>query len=260
MSALPDMAPLVERLRLALDTMTAPVHEETVDAESLADFVRGGGLRPRGEGQPEILVGDAVAVELGHPTTASQSLVLTTWRGDAVQAGRLRVVGPELSASVPGERRPFAQVVVLALREGETPDPFALETAQFLTHRVPGYMVRSVPGRLWARVGRDAVAAGMSLGRLGRALLAAFAGDFPAVAAVEVVLVASSEADVAALAPIAAEARLLSGRHRKLVLAADGLAECSELDCEVCEEKPVCDNLRGIVIKHRALRAQEAGR
>ena len=34
-------------------------------------------------------------------------------------------------------------------------------------------------------------------------------------------------------------------------LGIDGEVECSELNCETCAEKPVCDSLRDIVIKRR---------
>ena len=56
------------------------------------------------------------------------------------------------------------------------------------------------------------------------------------------------------LTQIAVEADILSGHHKKLILGADGKIECSELNCEICDEKPVCDNLRDIAIKGREQR------
>jgi hypothetical protein len=56
---------------------------------------------------------------------------------------------------------------------------------------------------------------------------------------------------VEALSQVSTEAAILSGRHKKLVLGVDGEVECRELNCETCDEKPVCDGLRDIVIKRR---------
>jgi len=89
---------------------------------------------------------------------------------------------------------------------------------------------------------------------VGSALIAAYTRDFEAVEKAEVIFVTSCGEDVEALAKIASEAKILAGRHKKLVLGADGEVECPELDCESCEEKPVCDNLRDIVIKRRKRR------
>jgi hypothetical protein len=81
--------------------------------------------------------------------------------------------------------------------------------------------------------------------------MAAYTNDFSAVQSTEVVFVTRSEEDVEALRQIATEANILSGRHKKLFLGADGDIECSELNCETCDEKPVCDSLRDVVIKRR---------
>jgi hypothetical protein len=67
------------------------------------------------------------------------------------------------------------------------------------------------------------------------------------------VFVTSSNDDVQALAQIATEAGILAGRHKKLVLGVDGDVECFELNCKTCDEKPVCDSLRDIVIKRRKI-------
>ena len=215
-----------------------------------ADF----GFSARGEGAPEVVLAEETAVELGHPSTASRAITLLAHDKALVEAGRISVVGPDLDRIGPSERRPYAQVVLLALREGCAPDPFEIDNAQYLMHRLPGYMVRSVPGRLWARVSRRGLAAGLTFGVLGSALITAFTEDFDGVQAAEAVFVTASRRDVDALAPIAAEAQILAGRHKKLVLGLDGEVECTDLDCESCEEKPVCDDLRDIVIKRRNTR------
>ena len=49
---------------------------------------------------------------------------------------------------------------MLAVKPGETPDPFETDNTQYLMHRLSGYMVRSVPGRLWVRISKAGRAAG----------------------------------------------------------------------------------------------------
>jgi CO dehydrogenase/acetyl-CoA synthase beta subunit len=163
------------------------------------------------------------------------------------------VVGPDLDALKGRHRVPLAQVVMLAFGAGRTPDPFDMERLQFLTNRLPGYMVRSVPGRLWVRISRGALERGLDFHALGSCLVAAYLG-LEGVQAVEVLFVTAGVEAVEALGPVAVEADILAGRHRKLFLAADGGVECRELDCETCEEREVCDSLRDIVIRRRAPR------
>ena len=248
-----DMAPLVVRVKRFMEEREGKITLYRAP-DDMGGFADAFGFTARGRGRPEVIVGEDVAVELGHPSTASRPIVLVTFRPGLVEPGRISLVGPELDATTGGERRSYGQVVMVGLREGAAPDPFDLENVQFLTHRLPGFMVRSVPGRLWVRVSKRACAKGLRMETVGTALIAAYSGAFEAVNGVEVLLVTSSVKDVEALAPVATEAEILAGRHKKLALGTDGEVECIELDCETCEEKPVCDNLRDVVIKRRKAR------
>ena len=247
------MAPLIRRVRLIFTGSEHSASTSTaLDREALTREFH---FRER-KGRPEVILADEVAQELGHPATASRALVLVTFEPDIVHHGRITLLGPDLDAMLGGsqERHPFAQVVILAARPDRLPDPFALESAQFLMNRLPGYMVRSVPGKLWVRLSRKAYTAGLTLRTVGSALIAVYTGDFESIEGVEVLFITSSREDVEALDPLAAEATILSGRHKKLVLGLDGEAECKDLNCATCEEKPVCDNLRDVIIKRRNVR------
>lgn len=250
----PDMGHLVRGVRAFVEARVP--HLQVWDRAGLDGdaFTAPPGLAPRGQGKAEVVLAPQVAVELGHPTTASQAAVLTTYEAGAVHPGRISLVGPDLATLPRGTRRPFGQVVCLQLAPGSSPDPFTLETTQYLFNRLPGYMVRSMPGRLWARVSLDGRAGGLGMATIGDALVAAFLGDFDEVRAAEVVLVTSSRDDVDALAPFVLEAQALSGRHKKLVLAPDGTLECRELSCETCDEKPVCDAVREVLARRRSAR------
>ena len=238
------MAPLVERLRAYVNARSAAVCPA---GEPPSDLCERTGLVLTGRGAAEVILRGDTAVELGHPSVASRAAVLTTVARE-LEHGRIHRIGPDLGVSPP---RPFGQVVILRLREGIPVDPFDLENAAYLTNRLPGYMVRSVPGRLWVRVSHRALRRGLRLEVVGQALCAVYRARFEAVRAVEVVFVTSSDEDVLALSPLVAEAAVLSGRHKKLSLTADGEAECVDLDCERCDEKPVCDDLKDIAIKRR---------
>ena len=214
------------------------------------------GFRNRGEGRPELILGNHLAAELGYPRAVSHSILLTTYRDNLVRPCAVHCLGPDIDR-LPEEEtyHNFVQIVLLQLDPRRVVEPYALEQALLLVHRLPGVMVRSVPGRVWLRFGRDAVERGMNLSVFGSALHAALVEDFPAVVACESVFITSGHAEVEALRVLAAEAEILRGRHRKLSLGEDGEAECRELNCDTCEEKPVCDNLREIRIKRRRTRS-----
>jgi len=248
-----DMALLIRRVREFL----AERKEETGSWPAPYDFAALAarfGFSERRKGRAEVILSDEVALELGHPSTSSRAVVLVSHEAGLVQAGRISIVGPDLDGLDPRGPNPFAQIVLVALRAGGMPDPFEMENAQYLLHRLPGYMVRSVPGRLWVRVSRAGREAGLTLQTVGSALIATYLRDFEEVEAAEVVFVTSRPEDVEALSLIAAEANILAGRHKKLALGVDGEIECPELACDTCDEKPVCDSLRDIVIKRRSQR------
>ncbi len=245
-----DMAPLVGRVReflaeRAVDTASC---DAPYDLSTLSERF---GFSEKRKGRPEVILGEDVAVELGHPSTASQVIVLLSHQADRVQNGRISIVGPDLDEMESGVRHPFAQVVMLAVKPDQTPDPFELDNTQYLMHRLSGYMVRSVPGRLWVRISKSGRVAGLTLKTVGSALIAAYSDDFEGVEGVEVVFVTSSSEDVNALSQISTEVNILAGRHKKLALGVDGEVECQDLNCETCDEQPVCDSLRDIVIKRR---------
>lgn len=205
------------------------------------------GLSRRGEGPPSVVVGDDVGAELGNPGATSHSMVLTTAEKDLIEDGRVRCMGPDLDQAADGAR-PYAQVVMLSHNSDNPPDPFDLETTQYLPNRLPGFMARTVPGRLWVRFSKEALRKGFRLHTLGSALIAAFRMDFPAVTSAEVLLATS---EVEQLDQVAAEFKVLSGQHRKLVLVEDGIYDCEDLNCDECDDKDVCDALRDITVRYR---------
>ena len=248
--AMADMAALVRRVREFADQHRdiCTVHDAIPDAETMCrDF----GYTPRGQGRAEVILAQDCAAELGHPSTASHAILLCTPLPGLVHSGRVIVAGPDIGAMKPGAPAAFAQVVMLHVDPQRQPDPFDLDNAQYLMRRLPGWSVRTVPGKLWVRVGGKAAQAGLDLRVAGAALIQTYEVEFPGVLGAEVLFVTSSARDVEALRPVAVEASILAGRHKKLVIGESGNVECTELNCETCDEKVVCDNLRDIVIARR---------
>jgi len=249
-----DMLPLVRRVKEFIDERcgAATVYSEPVPAAVLAGKF---GFARRGGGKPEVVLAEETSVELGCPAVPSAAVLLLTRERGVVNRGAVTVIGADIPDADEGAKLPFAQVVMIETRRGVPPDPFDLDNIQYLMHRLPGYMTRSIPGKLWVRVGRKAKAAGFSFHTSGSALIEAYQSEAAGVAAAEIVFVTSSAADVKAISAIAAEAEIFMGRHRKLFLGADGEVECSDLNCDTCDEKPACDSLRDIVIKRRKLKS-----
>ncbi len=245
-----DMAPLIKRVHEFLkerqDKISTSV--SSFDLNSLSQQFH---FTDKKNGTPEVILAEDVAIELGHPSTASQALVLISYQPQLVHHGQISIVGEDLNSINNNKYIPFAQIVLLSIDPDLMPDPFDLENTQFLMHRLPGYMVRSIPGKLWVRISKKGRKKGLTLKTVGTALTAAYTNDFKGVTGVEVAFITSSKGDVEALAQLAMEANILFGRHKKLALGIDGEVECTELNCERCDEKPVCDSLRDVIIKRR---------
>jgi hypothetical protein len=221
-----------------------------VDEEGRRAFMRRFALGPRRGGKASIVPADECAAELGAPGKTNVNMVLWTDDISLVRDGKISLVGPDIKA---GEKAsyPYAQVIMLAVNHINEIDPFTLESTQYLSNRLPGFMVRTVPGRLWVRISHDAVKQGLDFARLGGALIAAYRDDFTSVKAAEVLFVTLDDGHVQALEPTAAEAKIILGKNKKLVLVGDGTYECTDLDCDNCDEKEICDEVKDIVILRR---------
>jgi CO dehydrogenase/acetyl-CoA synthase beta subunit len=161
----------------------------------------------------------------------------------AVVDGRITCIGPDIPQSE-GQSLPFGQVMIVSgseLQETHYPE---LERTQYASDRIEGYMLRSVPRRVWSRVSKEAAARGFCFETLGRALMSVFREKHPLLEATEVVFVTSSKEDVVQLDGIGADVRKFSGELRKLVRQQDESYDCTDYDCDTCDDKPVCDSVR----------------
>jgi CO dehydrogenase/acetyl-CoA synthase beta subunit len=190
-----------------------------------------------------IVLKEDTFVELGNPSVASSSFVVWNDELSAVVDGRITRIGPDIQQSE-GQSLPFGQVMIVSgtgLEEEHYPE---LERIQYTPDQIEGYMLRSVPRRVWSRVSKQAAARGFCFETLGRALMSVFRGSNPLLEATEIVFVTSSKEDVDQLDGIAADVRKFSGEIKKLIRQQDGTYDCTAYDCDSCDDRPVCDSVR----------------
>ena len=194
-----------------------------------------------------IILKEDTQLELGHPSVGSANAVLTTMDTRLVHGGLIKIVGPDIAEAETG-KLPFAQVVVACCQEEIEQIPFRLDNLLYKYAQTDGYMIRSVPGLIWARVSKDSFQSGFSLSVLGHRLLNIIHQKCPAVSKADVYFVTSQKSDVEELAKILEEAKVRLRKLKTFAQTKDGDYECeAALDCEECSEQEVCDNIRDVI-------------
>lgn len=196
-----------------------------------------------------VLRGDTF-VELGNPEAGSCAFLLWTDNPSLIRDGKITLIGPDIQES-PGASLPFGQVLMVGgVGLGEEGHE-ALERNQYVADQIEGYMIRSVSELIWGRVSKDAAEKGFCFETLGRALMAIFKSEMRKVQAMEIVFVTSSKEDLQPLDGIGAQVREIAKNIVTKNWQAKGinLVECTfGWDCNSCQYKPVCDNIRELII------------
>ncbi len=222
------------------------------------DFESPGGVGDLREGLPVrvgpqagggiILRGDTF-LELGSPDAGSCAFVLWTDQPSLVKDGRVTLIGPDIP-DCEGASLPFGQVVLVGGTGLGQAEHQALDQCQYVSDQVEGYMIKSTPGRMWSRVGKDAANKGLNFHALGQALTAIFKSEVDKVEAVEVIFVTSSKGDVKRIDDIAAQVQKIGKDIVREVWLARGydILECNiGGDCGACGDKSVCDEIREVI-------------
>jgi CO dehydrogenase/acetyl-CoA synthase beta subunit len=206
------------------------------------------------EANPGVILRSDTFLELGSPEAGSCAFVLWTNDPSLVNDGRTTVIGPSIQES-PGASLPFGQVLIVGGPELGQQDHSALEQSQFISDQIEGYMIRSASGRMWSRVSKEAAGKGFCFDTLGRALMSIFKTQVPKVKSAEVIFVTSSKEDVQLLDDIGSQIREIGKNIVRETWKARGidLLECTfGGDCNSCQSKSVCDDIRDVL----ALRKQ----
>lgn len=205
-----------------------------------------GSLRPwKDAGENVLLLGRESAFELGAGGNGFSACLVTRDRA-AVRENEVVLVGKDLNEQ-DGDR-PFARITILLEDDIEEDSDSAYRSVQsmdFVKYHVfpEGYMLRisSEGSRERVRVGRKALAAGMTLPAVG-ALYAERYLAHPRVRAVKEIFV-TDPAAVARLKSVAEEARRRTAALNKIL-------NTVMLDCNVCALKPVCDEVEELKALH----------
>ncbi len=183
--------------------------------------------------------------ELGGPSEHSCGYCLPTASSKGFEDGRVRVLGMGCGEMPKGACVPFAQVLLLA-GEGLDDSNFQkLVDSQHARSLVPGYMMRSYPGKMWGRVSVQAVQAGFDFETLGAALREHVTKVVPEVELFEAIF-ATRAADVKFLEGLSSEYLGITHDLKKKLWGVKGI----DIDCPfgghcgACSRKDTCDEIR----------------
>lgn len=189
------------------------------------------------------------ALEIGSPSHVSSSAVLWTNEKE-IRTDSIHILGPELHEMGKG---PAAIAVTVITNPGAGIDPMApdFNSAKNLSNKIPGFMTRSIPGKLWIRISHGLMKKSFTLVSLGQCLIFAYRDAFPDINGVKVVIVSQLPDMIRSMESIHKRAAAVQGENTRLRLEADGTLSCPDLDCPACEDKPVCDVIREAIRKKK---------
>lgn len=192
-----------------------------------------------------IVTAEETALELGSPQ--HDSLVTVVWTDDrGALADGVWVSGADIQ-KISGTKANLLIAVMAEVPSGYDPDNTRFRSIVNLSNRVPGYMSRSVPGKLWVRISGDLMNKQFSSMSLGMCILHAFHEAVPGLGAVSVIIAAGDGRLTKDFETVYNLERVYSGKNRKLSLDRSGVLECEDLNCSSCEEKKSCDTIREIL-------------
>lgn len=195
-----------------------------------------------------IILKEDTFVELGPPNRASYAFILMSRNPSLVKDGRIILIGPDIQESV-GKTLPIGQVLIVAGTRLRDEHYLELERRQYISNRLPGYMVRFVPRRMWSRVSKTAADKGFSFETLGRNLMALFKSTLSLIDAMEIIFITSSDADVEGLSDIAEESR------KKFVGIMKKRYDCTfAWSCDGCPYQPVCEEIKDMAELLKSIR------
>lgn len=197
-----------------------------------------------------VVLGEDTAIELGPPGTLSVSRLFWTYTKNIVQ-NRAYIIGDPLYAAGK-EKLSFLQIVIAELDEEDAPDHGDLNRIKNLANRIPGYMTRTIPDKIWIRIHRKLVKKGFSLRALAEALFHSYTSGPYRIKNAGVILIAGDEASIREFAPLCDAAGAISAENRKQRWIEDGVLTCEDLDCSSCTEKKDCDTIKELLINRRS--------
>ncbi len=197
-------------------------------------------------GKRNIILSSDTAVELGHPDTASTSILVWTGTSSLIKNNRITVIGPDLPEAR-DMSLPFGRILMVSgtgFTEENCYDRYReMERLRFALD-LKGYMLRAASQyrREWSRISRSSLDKGLTLQIIGAALLKQLEA-FPWITGAELLYVTLSKEAVESLEEITLQAsRIIEAMNR---LTEDLSHNCGECDLsDVCSDVSVLQKLR----------------
>jgi CO dehydrogenase/acetyl-CoA synthase beta subunit len=192
-------------------------------------------------------------LELGSPAAGSCAFALCS-ETSLIRDGRVRLIGPDVQES-PSGAIPFGQVIMAGGAALTDEEYQHLVQSQYTGDQIEGYMVKSIPGRIWGRVSNGAAQRGFDFRFLGAALMRIVKTRVPQATAAEVLFVTSGTADVGRLADIGDRVSVIGREMRRRVWEKRGIdiSACAfGGDCGSCGDRAVCAEVRKIASARRS--------
>ncbi len=202
------------------------------------------------QAKPVIVTAEDMGLELGAPGLSSVSSLLWTTKAGLFEDG-IQIAGRDFPKAH-SEALAFGLLIMAQVDTGFDPTGPNFQSLKNLSNRLPGYMGRSMPGKLWVRLHRDLLAEGFSMSALGQCLALAYQQAVPELRAIRVVLVSGENDLLEEMERISLQARIISGDNEKLVFEDNGLISCDDLDCSACDEQETCDIIRDLIVRRNS--------
>ena len=242
-----DHAPLVDIIHRLTGNSTERFMEYPLDEGAEAAKFN---LRASSEMKTPVIVTAAdTALEIGSPRHRAVNTLLWTHRKGVVR-NRVLIGGIEIDRAMPGPVT--AGVCIMTEIEGslDTNGP-NFKALRHLSNMLPGFMIRSMPGKMWVRIHHDLIKAGFSSYSLAQCLAHAYSQSHPTISAVEIVVVMGMPDIVEEMESVDIRARIINGTNRNISLEEDGSLTCEDLDCTNCENMASCEIIREIIKKKK---------
>jgi CO dehydrogenase/acetyl-CoA synthase beta subunit len=233
----------IEKLRAYLEIIRKREvqYKEILCPRDAGRLLAGLSFRIDHQSDANIILKEDTFVELGPPDRASCSFVLMSTNPGLLNDGSVTLAGPDIQNPA-AKTLPIGQALLVAGKALKDEHYRALEQCQYISNRLPGYMIRTVPGRMWSRVSKTAAQRGFCVEILARNLMALYKSTFPLIEAMEVVFITSCDSDVSEL-----RNALESSQKTALQILNERYGCNYPLDCNECPYKPVCDQIRKMV-------------
>ena len=240
---LEDIRDLVKQLK----NRNGSYKEFEVDPDKLLDNLP---IRVGSGAGENILLKEDTAVELGSPETSSCAFIVLINFPHLLKDGKITLIGPDIPDS-DGKTLNYGQILLLGGSNLTDKKYKSLERAQFIGDQIEGFMIRTVPQKLWCRISKNVITKGFSFEILGRALMHIFKAQFPLIEKMETIFITSNQEDIEKLNQIAQKVRSKYSKifQKEMKERIERIrTDCDNpWECDTCPDRVTCDEIEEMV-------------